>query len=186
MSTSVPNLLDCIDHTLISSDQIAQRCAELGQSLSEDYAGKDLLVIGVLKGVALFLGDLFREVSIPCDLDFMAVSSYGASTRSSGVVRILKDLDESVTGRHVLIVEDIIDTGLTLSYLVRLLLERRPASLEICSLLDKPARRLVDVPVKYAGFTIEDKFVVGYGLDYNQKFRNLPFIGVLKPEVYTK
>lgn len=186
MSTSVPSLLDCIDHTLISADQIAQRCAELGATLSEDYAGKDLLVIGVLKGVALFLGDLFREVSIPCDLDFMAVSSYGASTRSSGVVRILKDLDETVTGRHILIVEDIIDTGLTLSYLVRLLLERRPASLEICSLLDKPARRLVDVPVKYVGFTIEDKFVVGYGLDYNQKFRNLPFIGVLKPEVYTK
>lgn len=186
MSSAIPSLIDAIESTLISADQLAERNQELGRAISQDYAGKDLLVIGVLKGVAIFLGDIMRAISIPCDLDFMAISSYGASTRSSGVVRILKDLDETVTGRHVLILEDIIDTGLTLSYMVRMLLERRPASLEICTLLDKPARRLVDVPVKYVGFTIPDKFVVGYGLDYNQKFRNLPFIGVLKPEVYTK
>lgn len=186
MSTPIPVLLDAIESTLLSADQLRDRIAELGEVISRDYEGKDLLVIGVLKGVAIFLGDVMRQISIPVDLDFMAISSYGASTRSSGVVRILKDLDETVTGRHVLILEDIIDTGLTLSYMVRMLLERRPASLEICALLDKPARRLVDVPVKYVGFTIPDQFVVGYGLDYNQKFRNLPFIGILKPEIYTK
>ncbi|HEY9900279.1 MAG TPA: hypoxanthine phosphoribosyltransferase [Pantanalinema sp.] len=186
MSTYLPNLLESIDHTLISTEELQARINELGKTISEDYAGKDLVVIGVLKGVAMFLGDLYKQITIPCELDFMAVSSYGASTRSSGVVRILKDLDESITGRHVLILEDIIDTGLTLSYLVRTLMERRPASLEICTLLDKPARRIETVPVRYTGFTIPDKFVVGYGLDYRQKFRNVPFIGVLKPEVYTK
>jgi len=178
-------LLSAIEHKLITEDEIAQRVASLGAQISQDYQGLDLLMVGVLRGVAVFMGDLVRSVTVPMEVDFIAISSYGTSTRSSGVVRILKDLDENVTGRHVLVVEDIIDTGLTLSYLMRTLLERRPASLEICTLLDKPARRLVDVPVRYSGFTIPDKFVVGYGLDYAQKYRNLPFIGVLKPEVYS-
>ncbi len=178
-------LLGHIEQTLISKQEIADRIASLGTQISHDYHGLDLLMVGVLRGVAVFIGDLVRAVTVPMEIDFIAISSYGTSTRSSGVVRILKDLDENVTGRHVLVIEDIIDTGLTLSYLMRTLLERRPASLEICTLLDKPARRLVDVPVKYTGFTIPDKFVVGYGLDYAQKYRNLPFIGVLKPEVYS-
>lgn len=179
-------LLAHIEHKLYTEEQIAARVNSLGAQISLDYQGLDLLLVGVLRGVAVFMGDLVRAITVPMEVDFIAISSYGSSTRSSGVVRILKDLDENVTGRHVLVIEDIIDTGLTLSYLMRTLLERRPASLEICTLLDKPARRLVDVPVKYSGFTIPDKFVVGYGLDYAQKYRNLPFIGVLKPEVYSQ
>ncbi len=186
VSFAYPRLVDAIESVLFSEEQIRDRIRELGDQIARDYAGKDVVLIGVLKGVALFFGDMMRAIDLPLEIDFMAVSSYGASTRSSGVVRILKDLDESITGRHVLIVEDIIDTGLTLSYLIRTLMERRPASLEICTMLDKPARRLVEVPVKYVGFTIPDQFVVGYGLDYDQKFRNLPFVGILKPEVYSK
>ena len=175
-----------IEQVLLSEQQIADRVRELGEQLTRDYKDKqNLLLIGVLRGVAVFFGDIMRQVDLELDIDFLSVSSYGSSTRSSGVVRILKDLDESITGRHVVIIEDIIDSGLTLSYLVRLLQERRPASLEICTLLDKPSRRLIEVPVKYVGFTIPDQFVVGYGLDYDQKFRNLPFVGVLKPEVYS-
>ena len=177
---------DKIEQVLLSEQQIADRVRELGEQLTRDYKDKqNLLLIGVLRGVAVFFGDIMRQVDLELDIDFLSVSSYGSSTRSSGVVRILKDLDESITGRHVVIIEDIIDSGLTLSYLVRLLQERRPASLEICTLLDKPSRRLIEVPVKYVGFTIPDQFVVGYGLDYDQKFRNLPFVGVLKPEVYS-
>ncbi|MFP5504471.1 MAG: hypoxanthine phosphoribosyltransferase [Candidatus Sericytochromatia bacterium] len=177
---------DKIEQVLLSEQQIADRVRELGEQLTRDYQDKqNLLLIGVLRGVAVFFGDIMRQVDLELDIDFLSVSSYGSSTRSSGVVRILKDLDESITGRHVVIIEDIIDSGLTLSYLVRLLQERRPASLEICTLLDKPSRRLIEVPVKYVGFTIPDQFVVGYGLDYDQKFRNLPFVGVLKPEVYS-
>ncbi|MGE5707724.1 MAG: hypoxanthine phosphoribosyltransferase [Bacteroidota bacterium] len=179
-------MLNSIERVLISESQIKERIKELGDQISKDYAGKDLLLIGILRGVALFIGDISRSITLPLEIDFMSISSYGASTRSSGVVRILKDLDSSITGRHVLIVEDIVDTGLTLSYLLRLLQDRRPASLEICSLLDKPARRLSEVEAKYIGFTIPDHFVVGYGLDYGQKFRNLPFVGILKPEVYSK
>lgn len=182
-----PNpLLDAVESVLISADQIRDRVSELGTQISLDYQGKDLLLVGILRGVAAFMGDVLRTITVPVEIDFMSISSYGSSTRSSGVVRILKDLDENITGRHVLIVEDIVDTGLTLSYLERQLLERRPASLEVCTLLDKPARRLAEVPVRYVGFTIPDKFVVGYGLDYAQRFRNLPFVGVLKPEVYSK
>lgn len=177
---------DKIEQVLLSEQQIADRVKELGEQLTRDYKDKqNLLLIGVLRGVAVFFGDIMRQVDLELDIDFLSVSSYGSSTRSSGVVRILKDLDESITGRHVVIIEDIIDSGLTLGYLVRLLQERRPASLEICTLLDKPSRRLIEVPVKYVGFTIPDQFVVGYGLDYDQKFRNLPFVGVLKPEVYS-
>jgi hypoxanthine phosphoribosyltransferase len=176
---------DQIEKILFTEAQIAQRVKELGALIQADYQDKEnLLLVGVLRGVAVFFGDMMRAIDHPLAIDFLSVSSYGASTHSSGVVRILKDLDENITGRHVIILEDIIDTGLTLSYLVRLLQERRPASLEICTLLDKPARRLVEVPVKYVGFTIPDQFVVGYGLDYDQKLRNLPFIGILKPEVY--
>jgi hypoxanthine phosphoribosyltransferase len=177
---------DKIETVLFSEAQIAERVAQLGAQIADDYRDKgNLLLIGVLRGVAVFFGDMMRAIDLPLDIDFMSISSYGSSTRSSGVVRILKDLDENITGRHVVILEDIIDTGLTLSYLVRLLQERRPASLEICTLLDKPSRRLIEVPVKYTGFSIPDQFVVGYGLDYDQKFRNLPFVGVLKPEVYS-
>lgn len=177
---------DKIEQVLLSEAQIADRVREMGEQITRDYAETpNVLLIGVLRGVAVFFGDMMRAIDLPVDIDFMSISSYGSSTRSSGVVRILKDLDESITGRHVLILEDIIDSGLTLSYLVRLLQERRPASLEICTLLDKPSRRLIEVPVKYVGFSIPDQFVVGYGLDYDQKFRNLPFVGVLKPEVYS-
>jgi hypoxanthine phosphoribosyltransferase len=183
----VMSLHDQIQEVLLSEQQIADRIKELGTQIAADYAETpNVLFIGVLRGVAVFFGDMMRAVALPIDIDFMSISSYGSSTRSSGVVRILKDLDENITGRHVIILEDIIDTGLTLSYLVRLLHERRPASLEICTLIDKPSRRLIEVPVKYVGFTIPDQFVVGYGLDYDQKFRNLPYVGILKPEVYAK
>jgi hypoxanthine phosphoribosyltransferase len=160
--------------------------AELGAEISRDYAGKDLMLICILKGANIFLADLVRQISIPVEYDFVAVSSYGADTKSSGVVRILKDLDESVESKHVLIVEDIVDTGLTLrlSYLLENLRSRRAASVKVCTLLDKPVRRRVDVPVDYCGFKVEDQFVVGYGLDYQGKYRPLPYIGVLKPEIY--
>ena len=177
-----------IETIMFDQDAIATRVAEMGRQIVHDYGGdrEDLLLIGVLRGVAVFFGDMMRAIPLPVSVDFMSVSSYGASTRSSGVVRILKDLDENITGRHVLILEDIIDTGLTLDYLARLLQERRPASLEICTLLDKPSRRQAKVAVKYVGFTIPDQFVVGYGLDYDQRYRNLPYVGILKPEVYSK
>lgn len=177
---------DKIERVLISEQEIADRIREMGHQITQDYKDTpNVMLIGVLRGVAVFFGDMMRAIDLPVDIDFMSISSYGSSTRSSGVVRILKDLDDSITGRHVIILEDIIDSGLTLSYLVRLLQERRPASLEICTLLDKPSRRLIEVPVKYVGFPIEDQFVVGYGLDYDQKYRNLPFVGILKPEVYS-
>ena len=157
----------------------------LGADIQRDYAADgDLLMIGVLKGCAMFMMDLARAITIPLSIDFIAVSSYGASTTSSGVVRLVKDLDTDLAGRHVLIVEDIIDSGLTLKYLREQLLRRNPASLKICTLLNKPERREADVPVDYLGFDIPNAFVVGYGLDYGEKYRNLPFIGVLKPEVY--
>jgi len=179
-------LVKDIDRILLTGDQIAARVKELGKEISQDYAGKDLVLIGVLKGAAIFLADLLREITIPVDYDFVAISSYGAHTRSSGVVRLLKDLDESVESRHVLVVEDIVDTGWTLrlSYLVENLRSRKAASVRVCTLLDKPSRRQVHVGIDYCGFVIEDAFVVGYGLDYGGKYRNLPFVGVLKAEVY--
>jgi hypoxanthine phosphoribosyltransferase len=173
-----------IREVLVSTEALATRIKELGEEISADYAGKDILMIGVLRGAVIFMADLARAISRPVTIDFMAVSSYGASTSSSGVVRIIKDLDEDVAGRHLLIVEDIIDSGLTLKYLYENLLSRRPASVRICTLLSKPSRRKVDVPVDYNGFTIPDDFVVGYGLDYAEKYRNLPYVGVLKPEAY--
>src|SRR6476660_5614079 len=171
---------------LVSEAEIAAKVAELGRRISADYAGRTLTLVSVLKGSLPFMADLMRAISVPVRIDLMEVSSYGGSgTESSGLVRILKDLSASIEGEDVLIVEDIIDTGLTLNYLLRYLRGKNPRSLEICTLLDKPARRLVDIPVNYIGFTIPDQFVVGYGLDYGEYYRNLRFVGVLKPEVYT-
>jgi hypoxanthine phosphoribosyltransferase len=179
-------MLKDVERILITSEEIGARVRELGQQITNDYAGRDILMIGVLRGAVVFMSDLARAIKRPIDIDFMAISSYGLSTSSSGVVRIMKDLDEEVQGRHLLIVEDIIDSGLTLNYLVENLKSRKPASVRICTLLSKPDRRKVDVQVDYNGFIIPDYFVVGYGLDYAGKYRNLPFIGVLKPEIYQK
>ncbi|WP_027415783.1 hypoxanthine phosphoribosyltransferase [Aneurinibacillus terranovensis] len=173
-----------IKEVLLTEEQIDAKVRELGRLLSTEYKGKNPLVICVLRGAALFMTDLIRRIDIPLEIDFMAVSSYGDSTKSSGVVRIMKDLDTSVEGRDVLIVEDIIDSGLTLSYLIDVIDRRNAASVKVVTLLDKPARRTVDLLPDYCGFQIPDAFVVGYGLDYAEKYRNLPYIGILKPEVY--
>ena len=174
-----------IAKVLITRDDLQRRIAELGETISRDYAGKDLLLVCVLKGGVLFLSDLIRAIHVPHEIDFMAISSYGGGrTESSGVVRILMDLNKSISGRNVLIVEDIIDTGHTLGYMTENLRTRNPTSLKICTLLNKPSRREVNVHVDYIGFDIPNEFVVGYGLDFNELYRNLPFIGVLKPEVY--
>ena len=175
---------DDVEEVLLSGEQIHARVAELGAELARDYAGRDPVLVSVLKGSIIFLADLVRETQIPLAIDLMEVSSYGASTESSGQVRILKDLSSSIEGRNVLVVEDIIDTGLTLNYLLRYLHDKGPASISICCLLDKPARRLAPIEINYRGFTIADRFVVGYGLDYDERFRNLPYIGVLRPSVY--
>ncbi len=169
-----------IGPVLVPAAQIQQKVRELGEQITRDYAGEKLLLVGILRGAFVVLSDLIRQIEIPCEVDFMEVSSYGAGTTSSGVVRILKDLEEDISGRHVLIVEDIIDTGLTLSYLRRSLLARKPASLEICALLSKPARRQVDIEVRYQGFEVPDVFVVGYGIDYAGFYRNLRDIYALK------
>jgi hypoxanthine phosphoribosyltransferase len=174
--------LDDIERILFTDEQIAARVAELGEQLTRDYAGRNLLVVGVLTGASIFLCDLVRKIDLPLAIDFMTVSSYGASTRTSGVVRILKDLEAPLEGKDVLLVEDIADTGLTLSYLLEALRARDPASLRSCAFLDKPARRLRPVTVDYVGFSIPNAFVVGYGLDYNQLYRNLPYVGVLRPK----
>jgi hypoxanthine phosphoribosyltransferase len=168
-----------IGETLVGSEDLKRRVAELGVELNRDYEGRDLVIVGVLKGAVLFIADLMRELTVPCELDFMAVSSYGSRTGSSGVVRILKDLDAPIEGRDVLIVEDIIDSGLTLQYLLRNLRARDPASLEVCALLTKPARRRVDLPTRYVGFEIPDRFAVGYGLDHAQRYRNLDYVAAL-------
>jgi hypoxanthine phosphoribosyltransferase len=168
---------------LIEADELQRRIAELGEEISVDYHGRDLLLLGVLKGAVFFMSDLMRRLTIPCEIDFMAISSYGASTDSSGVVRILKDLDINIEGRHVLVVEDIIDSGLTLSYLMRMLESREPESLEICALLTKPERREIDVDVRYTGFEIPNRFVIGYGLDFAERYRNLPYVAVLHPDL---
>jgi hypoxanthine phosphoribosyltransferase len=165
---------------LVTSEEIQDKVRELGERITEDYQGEDLLLVGILRGAVVFLSDLMRSLELSCEIDFMDVSSYGAETTTSGVVRILKDLEEDITDRHVLIVEDIIDTGLTLSYLTRILGARKPASLEICTLLSKPSRRSVDLDVKYLGFEVPDEFVVGYGIDFAGRYRNLRDIRVLK------
>ena len=173
-----------VQSVLLSAEQLQHRVAELGARISADYEGKDPVLVGVLVGSAVFTADLLRHVTVPCFLDFVAISSYGKESRSSGVVRILKDLDESVESRHVLIIEDIVDTGLTLNYLIDIMRHRNVASVKVCSMLDKPSRRLTNVEVDYVGFEVPDEFVVGYGLDFAQRYRNLPYVGVLRPEVY--
>ena len=171
-----------VGEILIDEETLSARVAELGVEVSADYQGRDLLLIGVLKGAVFFMADLMRHITVPCEVDFMAISSYGDSTDSSGIVRILKDLDINIEGRDVLVVEDIIDSGLTLSYLMRNLESREPASLEVCALMTKPARREIDVPVRYIGFEIPNRFVVGYGLDFGERYRNLPYVAVLSDE----
>ena len=179
---SQTELESAVGEVLIDTDALGARIAELGAEISTDYEGRDLLLIGVLKGAVFFMADLMRKLTIPCEVDFMAISSYGASTDSSGVVRILKDLDINIEGRHVLVVEDIIDSGLTLSYLMRNLESREPATLEVCALLTKPDRREMEVPVRYVGFEIPNRFVIGYGLDFGERYRNLPYVAVLSDD----
>jgi hypoxanthine phosphoribosyltransferase len=181
--TSSADLERAVESVLIDEERLHARVAELGDEISGDYDGKDLLLIGVLKGAVFFMADLMRHLRVPCEIDFMAISSYGAATDSSGVVRILKDLDINIEGRHVLVVEDIIDSGLTLSYLVRNLESREPTSLAICALLTKPARREIDVDVRYVGFEIPNEFVIGYGLDFAERYRNLPYVGTLRSDL---
>lgn len=175
-----------IQEILISKEQLQGKVKELAAQVSHDYAEKDLMIVSVLKGGVVFTTDLIKEITVPLSIDFMAISSYGASTSTSGVVRILKDLETNIEGKDILIVEDIIDSGLTLKYLKELLISRGPKSVRICTILNKPARRKVEVEVEYKGFDIPDEFVVGYGLDYAEKYRNLPFVAILKPEVYSK
>lgn len=171
---------------LLTQEEIAAKVRELAGRIQADYAGRELYLVGILKGAVVFVADLLRHLDMPVRLDFMAVSSYGAASQSSGAVRILKDLDETIEGRHVLVVEDIMDTGLTLHYLVESLLARRPASLRLCALLDKPARRRIPVQADYLGFSIPDEFIVGYGLDFAGRYRNLPYIGIMKKEALGK
>lgn len=173
-----------IKQILFKEEQLRSRIKELGKEISNDYEGKDLMLIGILKGSVPFMADLIKEITIPCVIDFMAVSSYGNSTKNSGVVRILKDLDFEIENKHILLVEDIIDSGITLKYLTDYLKGRRASSIEIAALLNKPERRTVEVNAKYIGFDVPDYFLVGYGLDYSEKYRNLPYVGVLKEEVY--
>src|SRR3954465_12097640 len=168
-----------IGEILVQPDDLRRKVADLGKQISADYEGRDLLLVGVLKGAVFFLSDLMREISVPCELSFMAVASSGSATDSSGVVRILKDLDDSIEGRDVLIVEDIVDSGLTLSYLLRTLKARNPASLEVCALLTKPERRKVELPIRYVGFEIPNQFAIGYGLDHAESYRNLPYVAAL-------
>jgi len=171
-----------IGETLIESERLHARVAELGAEISTDYEGRDLVMVGVLKGALIFMADLMRSLTVPCEIDLMAVSSYGSATDSSGVVRILKDLDTSVAGRDVLIVEDIVDSGLTLQYLLRNLKARDPASVEVCALLTKPERRRVETPIRYVGFEIANRFAIGYGLDHAQRYRNLDYVAVLETD----
>ena len=178
-------MVNVIREVLLTKEEIDEIVKKLGKKITEDYKGKNLFLITVLKGAVVFLGDLMRAIEMPCEIEFMVLSSYGSGTTSTGSVKIVKDIDLPLEGKDVLIVEDILDTGFTLSFLYKLLEERKPNSIEICTLLDKPDRRKVEIGAKYTGCKIPDEFVVGYGLDYDEKYRNLPFIGVLKPEVYS-
>ena len=178
---------DDVLKVLVSQEDLQAKVAQMGRDISRDYEGKNLLLVSILKGSVVYMADLMRAVSIPCNIDFMVVSSYGGSnTTTSGLVKIIKDLDGDLSGKDVLIVEDILDTGVTLSNLVPMLKMRNPNSVKICTILDKPSRRKADIQPDYEGFQVPDEFVVGYGLDYDEKYRNLPYVGVLKPEVYTK
>ncbi len=186
MTATSTAMIGDVAEVLVEADAIAKRVGELGAEIAKDYAGKDLVLVSILKGALPFLADLMRATPIPLSLDFLEVSSYGTTTESSGVVRVLKDLAHPIEGRHVLVVEDIVDTGLTLNYVMDHLKGQHPTSLRLCALLDKPARRIVPLTIDYRGFQIPDKFVVGYGLDFAERYRNLPFIGVLRPEVYER
>jgi hypoxanthine phosphoribosyltransferase len=179
-----PEMAEDIQEILFSAEEIQARVEEIGREITRDYAGQNPLLVGVLKGVLFFMADLLRAVTIPVEVDFIAVSSYSAEARQKGFVRLLKDLEIPITGRDVLFVEDVIDTGLTLSYILRNLQARQPASLEVCVLFNKPERRLIEIPVKYKGFDLPDRFVVGYGLDHREKYRNLPFVGLLHAEAF--
>ena len=178
-----PDLERDIREILYTQNQILQRVAEIGGKISKDYAGKDLLLVGVLKGVMLFMADLLRSITIPVEVDFMAVSSYSPEARDKGLVRLVKDLEIPIQDRNVLFVEDVVDTGLTLNYLLRNLRTRSPSSLEVCTLFNKQRHRLIEIPLKYVGFDMPDRFIVGYGLDYRERYRNLPYVGLLKAEV---
>lgn len=178
-------MLNDMEKVLLSAEEIQEKVKELGAQISKDYDGKNLMLISILKGSIVFMSDLMRAITIHCKIDFMAVSSYGSSTKTSGVVRILKDLDIPLENYDVLIVEDILDSGMTLDYITKILNERHPNSIKICTLLDKPARRKIDIKADYVGFLVPDEFVVGYGLDYDERYRNVPFVGVLRPEIYT-
>ena len=182
--TMARSIHEDVEEILLTGDEIAARVADLGAQLAADYAGRTPVLVSVLKGSIVFLADLIRAMDVPLNVDLMEVSSYGSATESSGQVRILKDLSSSIEGRDVVVVEDIIDTGLTLNYLLRFLAERHPASVRVCCLLDKPARRLAEIEIDYRGFTIPDRFVIGYGLDYDERYRNLPYVGVLRPSIY--
>ena len=176
-----------IDHILVTEEQLKAKVNELGAQITKDYEGRDLLLVSILKGSVVFMADLMRAIRMPCSIDFMVVSSYGgANTTSTGLVKIVKDLDQDLSGKDLLIVEDILDTGITLSHLVPMLKLRNPASVRLCTILSKPSRRKADIEPDYLGFEVPDEFVVGYGLDYDEKYRNLPYVGVLKPEVYSK
>ena len=177
---------DDILRVLYSEEELEAKCAELGAQISKDYEGKNLLLVSVLKGAVVFMTDLMRHITVPCSIDFMVVSSYGNGVKTSGVVKIVKDLDADLAGKDLLIVEDILDTGMTLHYLKQLLQDRNPNSIRIATLLDKPERRRAAVCADYVGYQVPDEFVVGYGLDYDEKYRNLPYVGILKPEVYEK
>lgn len=179
-------MLNDIEKVLLSKEEISAKVKELGEKISKDYEGKNLLLVSVLKGSVVFMADLMRAITVHCNIDFMAVSSYGNGVKTSGVVKIIKDLDIPLEGYDVLIVEDILDSGMTLGYIRELLYARNPASMKICTLFDKPIRRKVDIKADYVGFEVPDEFIVGYGLDYAERYRNVPFIGVLKPEVYSK
>ncbi len=180
------NMFDDIERILISEEELSNIVKDLGSKISEDYKGKNLLLVSVLKGSVVFMADLMREITIPCNIDFMAVSSYGAGTKSSGVVKIIKDLDSSIEGKDLLIVEDILDSGRTLNYIKEILLARNPKTIKICTLFDKPERRDVDLYADYIGTKVPNEFIVGYGLDYGEYYRNLPYIGVLKESVYSE
>lgn len=184
-STSLPGGVERdLAYVMYTEEEIQRRVREIADEISRDFEGRDFTMLGVLRGAFIFIADLMRRVSVPCSVDFMAFESYGAATESSGVVRLTKDLEESVTGKHLLVVEDIIDSGRTLHYMLQLLEAREPASISVCTLLEKPSRRVIEIDVHYRGFSVPDEFVVGYGLDYDQRYRGLPCIGVLRPEIY--
>ncbi len=180
------SMRDDILKVLFTEEQLKEKCAEMGAQITKDYQGKNLVLVTILKGAVVYMADLMRHIDLECAIDFMVVSSYGSGTKSTGVVKIVKDLDEDLSGKDILIVEDILDTGMTLNYLKGLLSSRNPASIRIATLLDKPERRAVELQADYVGYQVPDEFVVGYGLDYDEKYRNLPFVGVLKPEVYQR